>query len=60
MRTAQFDPDQLELLMVTAFELLGKPQAEAQELARSILKAAGWPQSGDPGSLDRDPTRRLG
>jgi hypothetical protein len=56
VRTAEFDPDQLESLMVAAFELLGKPEAEAQELARAILKAAERPQSGDPGSLDRDLT----
>jgi LDH2 family malate/lactate/ureidoglycolate dehydrogenase len=37
--TAEFDRDQLETLMVAAFELLGKPEAQAQELARSILKA---------------------
>jgi hypothetical protein len=54
---AEFDPDQLESLMVAAFELMGKPEAEAQELARSILKAAERPQSGDPGSPRRDPTR---
>jgi hypothetical protein len=47
MRTAEFDADQLELLIVAAFELLGKPQGEAQELARSILRAAERPQSGD-------------
>jgi hypothetical protein len=43
MRTAEFDPDQLELFMVAAFELLGKPQGEAQEFARSILRAAERP-----------------
>jgi hypothetical protein len=59
VRTAEFDPDQLESLMVAAFGLLGKPQAEAQELARAILKAAERPQSGDPVSPDRDPPRRL-
>jgi hypothetical protein len=47
-RRAEFDPDQLERLMVTAFELLGKPQAGAQEFARAILKAAARPQSGEP------------
>jgi hypothetical protein len=50
VRTAEFDADQLETLMV-AFELLGKPVDQAQELARSILRAAERPQSGDP---DRD------
>jgi LDH2 family malate/lactate/ureidoglycolate dehydrogenase len=58
VRTAEFDADQLETLMVAAFELLGKPEAQAQELARSILRAAERPQSGDRGSPDRDPTRR--
>jgi hypothetical protein len=59
MRMALFDPDQLERLMVAAFELLGKPEGQAQELARSILKAAERPQSGDPRPPDRDPPRRL-
>jgi hypothetical protein len=58
VRTAEFDPDQLESLMVAAFELLGKPEAQAQELARAILKAAEQPQSGDPGPQDRGPPRR--
>jgi hypothetical protein len=48
VRTVEFDPDQLERLMVAAFELMGKPEAQAQELARSILRAAERPQSGDP------------
>jgi LDH2 family malate/lactate/ureidoglycolate dehydrogenase len=56
MPTAGFDPDQLESFMVAAFELLGKPQAEAQELARAILRAAERPQSGDPGAADQDLT----
>ena len=34
---AEFDPDQLESLMVAAFEQLGKPEVEAQELARAII-----------------------
>ena len=59
-RMAEFDPNHLESLMVAAFELLGKPEAQAQEIARAILKAAERPQSGDPGSPDRDRTRRLG
>jgi len=42
---ANFDPDQLETLMMTAFELLGKPEIEARELARAILTAAAQPQS---------------
>jgi hypothetical protein len=56
MRTAEFDADQLELLIVAAFEPLGKPQGEAQELARSILRAAEQPQSGDPEPPNLDPT----
>jgi hypothetical protein len=54
--TAEFDPDLLERLMVAVFELLGRPRGEAQELARSILKAAERPQSSDRGPPDRDPT----
>jgi hypothetical protein len=54
--TTEFDPDQLERLMVAAFELLGKRRGEAQELARAILKAAERPQSGDPSPPDRNPT----
>jgi hypothetical protein len=56
--TAVFDPDQLETLMVAALELLGKPEAEAHELGRAILKEAERPQSDAPGLPDRDPTRR--
>jgi hypothetical protein len=56
VRTAEFDADQLESLMVAAFELLGKPEDQAQELARSILRAAERPQSGDPKPPDQDPT----
>jgi hypothetical protein len=58
VRTAEYDADQLERLMVAAFELLGKPEGQAQELARSIVKAAEQPQSGGSGSPDQDPTRR--
>jgi hypothetical protein len=54
VRKAVFDPDQLETLMVAAFELLGKPEDQAQELALSILRAAERPQSGDPRSPDQD------
>jgi hypothetical protein len=60
VRTAEFDADQLETLMVAAFELMGKPEAQARELALSILRAAAQPQSDDQGSPDRDPTRRPG
>jgi hypothetical protein len=56
MRAAEFDPDELELLIVAAFELLGRPQGEARELARSILRAAERPQSGDPEPPNRDLT----
>ena len=55
VRTAEFDADQLEGLMTTAFELLGKTEGQARELARAILKAAERPQPDDPGPQDRDP-----
>jgi transcriptional regulator with XRE-family HTH domain len=58
-RSADPDPDQLESLMAVAFELFGKPEAQAQELSRAILKAAERPQSADQGPPDRDLTRRL-
>jgi hypothetical protein len=51
-RTAQFDPDELVSLMVAAFELLGRPTAQAHELAQAILRAAERPQSGNPEPLD--------
>jgi hypothetical protein len=54
---AEFDPDQLQSLMVAAFALLGKPEAEAWELARAILKAAERPHSDDRGPPRRDLTR---
>jgi hypothetical protein len=50
---AEFDPDELESLMVTAFQMLGKPEEEAQELARAILRAAERPQSVDQEPPDR-------
>jgi hypothetical protein len=56
---AEYDPDQLERLMVEAFRLLGKPEGQSRELARAILKAAEPPQSDDPEPQDRGPTRRL-
>jgi hypothetical protein len=59
VRAAEFNPVKLESLMAAAFDLLGKPYAEAQELARAILKAAEQPQSDDPGPPDRNPPRRL-
>jgi hypothetical protein len=51
--TEKYDSDQLESLMVEAFELLGKPHGEAQELARAILKAAEHPEYGHPAPRDR-------
>jgi transcriptional regulator with XRE-family HTH domain len=59
VRAAEFDPDQLEMLMAAAFELLGKPQGQAQELSKAILKAAERPQAGDRENPDRDLMRRL-
>jgi LDH2 family malate/lactate/ureidoglycolate dehydrogenase len=53
MPTEKYDSDQLESLMVEAFELLGKPPGEAQELARAILKAAKRPEDGHPGPRDQ-------
>jgi hypothetical protein len=44
-RSAKYDPVQLEDLMAAAFELLGKREAQAQELSKAILKAAERPQS---------------
>ena len=44
-RARDFDPEQLELLMTAAFELLGKSEVQSQELAKAILKAAEQPQS---------------
>jgi hypothetical protein len=55
-RVAEFDPAHLERLMVAAFEMLGKLEEEAQELARAILKAAERLQSDDPGPPDRGQT----
>jgi LDH2 family malate/lactate/ureidoglycolate dehydrogenase len=52
-RMAEFDSDQLKRLMVEAFELLGKPRGEAQELAIAILKAAERTQSDHSGPRDR-------
>jgi hypothetical protein len=53
VRKAEFDPDQLKSLIVAAFERLGKPEDEAQELARAILKAAERLQGDDQESPDR-------
>jgi hypothetical protein len=54
---AEFDPNQLEMLM--AFDLLGKPQGQAQEPSKAILKAVERPQAGDLEIPDRDLMRRL-
>jgi hypothetical protein len=41
--TAEFDPDQLERLMVAAFELLGKPEGQAAtKRATSQISAWSW------------------
>jgi hypothetical protein len=56
MPTAEFDAAQLERLMVAAFELLGKPEGQARELARAILQAAERPRSDDQEPQDRDQT----
>jgi hypothetical protein len=47
------------MLMAAAFEPLGKPQGQAQELSKAILKAAERPQAGDRENPDRDLMRRL-
>jgi LDH2 family malate/lactate/ureidoglycolate dehydrogenase len=54
VRTAEFDPDQLDRLIVAAFELLGRPEGQARELARAILQTGERPGPGDP-EPDRDP-----
>jgi transcriptional regulator with XRE-family HTH domain len=59
-RAADFDPGQLEILMATAFELLGKTQSQAEELSKAILKASERPQSDDQGPLAHGLMRRLG
>jgi LDH2 family malate/lactate/ureidoglycolate dehydrogenase len=60
VRTAKFDADQLESLTMAAFELLGKPEVEAQELARAILRATEQRQSGYQELPENEPKRRLG
>jgi hypothetical protein len=54
LRKAELDVDHLKSLMVAAFELLGKTQAQAEELASAMLKAASWPRSRDQEPLDGD------
>ena len=51
---AEFDPHLLERFMVAAFELLGKPETQARELAKAILKAAERPPVDDQESSIRD------
>jgi hypothetical protein len=38
---AEFDPNHLESLMVAAFELLGKPEGQAQEMALVRMARSG-------------------
>jgi hypothetical protein len=59
MSKAEFDSDQLESFMVAAFELLGKPETQAQELAKAILKAAEWRPVDDQESSDRGQMRHF-
>jgi transcriptional regulator with XRE-family HTH domain len=59
-RAGAFDPEQLELLMIAAFELLGKPAGQSQELAKAILTAAERPQPDDQEPSDRAPKQRFG
>ena len=56
---AEFDSDQLERFMVAAFELLGKPGAQAQELAKAILRAAKRPPVDDQEFSDQDQMRHF-
>jgi transcriptional regulator with XRE-family HTH domain len=58
-RAADFDPEQLELLMTAAFELLGKPEVQSLELAKAILKAAERPRSDDQELPNRALKRRF-
>ena len=55
----EFDSDQLECLIVAAFELLGKPDSQARELAKAILRAAERPPLADQESSDRDRMRHF-
>ncbi len=49
----------LERLMAAAFELLGKPAGQSQELAKAILKAAVYPQPGTQEPPDEALTKRF-
>jgi transcriptional regulator with XRE-family HTH domain len=53
------DVAQLERLIAAAFELLGKPAVQSEELAKAILKAAVVPQSGAQEPHDEALTKRL-
>jgi transcriptional regulator with XRE-family HTH domain len=53
------DVAQLEGLTAAAFELLGKPAVQSEELAKAILKAAVFPQSGAQEPHDEALTKRL-
>ena len=53
------DVAQLERLIAAAFESLGKPAGESQELAKAILKAAVYPPSGAQEPHDEALTKRL-
>jgi transcriptional regulator with XRE-family HTH domain len=55
---SEIDLAQLERLTAAAFELLGKPPSQAQELAKAILKAALYPP-GAPEPHDEVLTKRL-
>jgi transcriptional regulator with XRE-family HTH domain len=57
--SASIDVAQLERLMAAAFELLGKPAVQSEELAKAILKAAVFPQSGALEPHDQALTKRL-
>jgi transcriptional regulator with XRE-family HTH domain len=49
----------LERLTAAAFELLGKPPGQSQELAKAILKASVHPQSGAQEADDEALTKRV-
>ena len=55
----EIDVAQLERLTAAAFELLGKPLGQSQELAKAILKASVRPGSGDREPQDDALTKRL-
>jgi transcriptional regulator with XRE-family HTH domain len=50
---------QLESLIAAAFELLGKPAVQSEELAKAILKAALFPPSSAQEPHDEALTKRL-